>query len=335
MYKWQSYQKVGNQPFQNPPHHRTVIPSTKGPNFAITPKYPPVEAYITAVEKAASKLPSTEADELRSDTSSLLRCHIHQHNNHSNINPAQCRALTQLKQDTSMVVLTADKGVAMVIMDQQDYINKVNTLLQDTNTYRVLNKDPTTSLKNKLISTLRNMKQTGALSNTKYRQLYPTSVIPPKFYGLPKIHKAGTPLRPIVSSRGSITYGVAKELAHIIKPLVGQSHHYLKNTQHFIQQIQGKRLNEGRSSPPLMSRLSSHQYQWHHQSKQSNKNYNMTQLYHKELTCPFNKSQHFWSSASPTLTPSSRVSIMNKSKVQLWDPPSAPSYLTSLWKSLR
>ena len=52
-------------------------------------------------------------------------------------------------------------------------------------------------------------------------------------------------LRPIVSSRGSITYGVAKELSHIIKPLVGQSPHHLKNTQHFIQQLQGKRLEPG------------------------------------------------------------------------------------------
>ena len=88
----------------------------KGPDFPITPKYHPMEAYITVVEEAASKLPSTEADVLRSDTSSLLRCHNHHHNNHSNLNPAQCTALTQLKQDTSRVVLTADKGVAMVIM---------------------------------------------------------------------------------------------------------------------------------------------------------------------------------------------------------------------------
>ena len=48
-----------------------------------------------------------------------------------------------------------------------------------------------------------------------------------------------------VSSRGSITYGVAKELSHIIKPLVGQSPHHLKNTQHFIQQLQGKKLQTG------------------------------------------------------------------------------------------
>ena len=86
-------------------------------------------------------------------------------------NPIQCRALTQLKQDTSRVVLTADKGMAMVIMDQQDYNNKANTLLQDTNTYRVLNKDPTNSLKNKLITILKDIKQTGGLSNIKYNYI--------------------------------------------------------------------------------------------------------------------------------------------------------------------
>ena len=89
------------------------------------------------------------------------------------------------------------------------------------------------------------IKQTGGLTTQKYKQLYPISAVSPKFYGLPKIHKTGTPLRPIVSSRGSITYGVAKELSHIIKPLVGQSPHHLKNTQHFIQQLQGKKLEPG------------------------------------------------------------------------------------------
>ena len=48
-----------------------------------------------------------------------------------------------------------------------------------------------------------------------------------------------------MSSRGSIIYGVAKELASIIHPLVGQSPHYLKNTQHFVQQIQLVKLEHG------------------------------------------------------------------------------------------
>ena len=109
----------------------------------------------------------------------------------------------------------------MVITDRQDYINKVNSLLNQ-NTYRSIPRDPTNSIKNKLISILKRVKsQTGLDSNT-YKSIYPTGCVPPKFYDLPKIHKPDTPLRPIVSSCGSVTYGVAKELAKILKPLVWQ-----------------------------------------------------------------------------------------------------------------
>ena len=57
------------------------------------------------------------------------------------------------------------------------------------------------------------------------------------FYGLPKIHKPDTPLRPIVSSHGFVTYGVAKELAKILKPLVGKSPHHINSTQDFVEQV--------------------------------------------------------------------------------------------------
>ena len=69
------------------------------------------------------------------------------------------------------MVLTADKVVAMVIMNEQDFTNKVNILLQDTNTDKVLKKDPTNSLKNKLITILKDIKQMRGLNNTKYTQL--------------------------------------------------------------------------------------------------------------------------------------------------------------------
>ena len=51
------------------------------------------------------------------------------------------------------------------------------------------------------------------------------TVLPLCFYGLPKIHKTGTPHRVIVSSRGSVTYGVAKVLSKVHKPLVSKSPH--------------------------------------------------------------------------------------------------------------
>ena len=123
----------------------------------------------------------------------------------------------------------------MVIMDRQDYINKANHLLNQ-NTYRSITKDPTNSIKNKLIKILKRVKnQTGLDSNT-YKSMYPTGCVAPKFYGLPKIHKPDTPLRLIVSSCGSVTYGAAKELTKILKPLVGKSPHYITSTQDFVEQ---------------------------------------------------------------------------------------------------
>ena len=47
----------------------------------------------------------------------------------------------ELGEDQSKVVLTADNGVAMVVMDEQDYMDKALTLLSDSNTYRIINKD--------------------------------------------------------------------------------------------------------------------------------------------------------------------------------------------------
>ena len=66
-----------------------------------------------------------------------------------------------------------------------------------------------------------------------------------KFYGQPRIHKLDTPLRPIVSSCGSVTYGVAKELAKILKPLVGKSPHNINSTQDFVEQVRNITLVSG------------------------------------------------------------------------------------------
>ena len=124
----------------------------------------------------------------------------------------------------------------MVIMDRQDYINKANSLLNQ-NTYRSIPRDPNNSIKNKLVSILKRVKnQTGLDSNT-YKSMYPAGCVPLEFYGLPKIHKPDTPLRPIVSSCGSVIYGVAKELAKILKPLVGNSPHHINSTQVFVEQV--------------------------------------------------------------------------------------------------
>ena len=121
----------------------------------------------------------------------------------------------------------------MVVMDKEDYINKAKELLGQL-AYKKLDRDPTNKIKAKLITKLRTIKRETRLDEGMYKIMYPTSCVPPKFYGLPKIHKTGTPLRPIVFSRGSVTYGVAKVLSKILNHSVGKSPHHIQSTNDFV-----------------------------------------------------------------------------------------------------
>ena len=76
------------------------------------------------------------------------------------------------------------------------------------------------------------------------KKMYPTCDGIPKFYGLPKIHKTGVPLRSIVSSRWSVSYGTAKELARILKPLAGRTTYSVQNTKDFVEQVKNIKLQQ-------------------------------------------------------------------------------------------
>ena len=108
-------------------------------------------------------------------------------------------------------------------MDRTEYNSKAQKLLDDGVTYKEIKTDPTNKLKTKLIKLLKKTNAEGGINDQLYKKMYPTRAVAPKVYGLPKIHKRDIPLRPIVSSMGSINCKVAKELSRILRPMVGTS----------------------------------------------------------------------------------------------------------------
>ena len=104
-------------------------------------------------------------------------------------------------------------------------------------TVEVLKKDPTTTYKNKLVKIIREWKKEGTISDSVDHKIYPTSEYVPKFYGLPKIHKKDSPLKPIVSGIGSISYKVAKYLTVILSPMMGKNGFTLKNSEDFVNKV--------------------------------------------------------------------------------------------------
>ena len=163
----------------------------------------------------------------------------------SNISKEEWRAIKELRADKEHLILTADKGVALVVIDKKEYIQKMQTLLEDKNTYRPLKMDPTNRQKNRLINILRSIKSEGRLEDHIYKKMYPTGASSLILYGLPKIHKKNIPWRPIVSSQGSVSYGVAKELAKILKSLSGNTIHQVNNSKEFAEDIKKIQLEEG------------------------------------------------------------------------------------------
>ena len=60
-------------------------------------------------------------------------------------------------------------------------------------------KDPTSSIVSKFTKKLIELRDNILIEQQEYFKLKPTGTPPARFYALPKIHKDGTPMRPIIS----------------------------------------------------------------------------------------------------------------------------------------
>ena len=85
----------------------------------LLPSIPPYQEYITATALAYQSFNTNEAEELRADIYRALR---HSHPLKLNLSKEEWKALKKLKAGKDHIVLMADKGVALVVMDRQEYI---------------------------------------------------------------------------------------------------------------------------------------------------------------------------------------------------------------------
>ena len=111
--------------------------------------------------------------------------------------------IKDLKKDTSIYIMKLDKGNGVVVIDRDDYTKKMKDILSDKDKFLQLDGDPTSlSIKreNKVKTFLRTLKKNGTISEPVYNKLFLFGSRLGILYGLPNVHKAGVPLRPILSS---------------------------------------------------------------------------------------------------------------------------------------
>ena len=126
---------------------------------------------------ACQSLKTAEADEFRAEIARILK---QARPAKPNISKEEWKAIKELRSDKEHLVVTADKGVTLVVMDKKEYFQKMNQLLEDKNIYRLLKMDPTNKHKNRLINILRRIKSEGRLEEGFYKKMYPTGASSPK-----------------------------------------------------------------------------------------------------------------------------------------------------------
>ena len=108
----------------------------KGLNFAVTPKRLPVVDLVTVTALAFRQLGGGDANELRSKVVNIVgRGEKFLEKDH-NITKEEKEALDGLSKDDTIMVLPADKGRVIVVIDKQSYLDKCQELLKYEKTYK-------------------------------------------------------------------------------------------------------------------------------------------------------------------------------------------------------
>ena len=155
----------------------------------MVPKHPPIIEVITLVEKICQKMVKGEAEEVRGEVKAILRKLQHPR---SNISLEEQNAVSELRSDNTRIILTADKGVSLVVMNKDEYVKKAEELL-NTDTYRTISNDPINKYKNKLINLLKTIKAESGISDAVYKRLYPSEAGHPNFMGFLKYTRKECP----------------------------------------------------------------------------------------------------------------------------------------------
>lgn len=205
----------------------------RGLNFALVPKRIPHTDIIASVESAIGACNNEDKAIVRKKVSTILK---RAKKPKQNVTASEMSALKRLKDNDSIMVLPADKGKAVVILDTSEYLDKLGAIVA-TGPYVKRGRDPGSSFRKSLYQVLNWVVQDGRMTRAEFLRLVPTHFQTPHIFGLPKVHKTGIPLRPIVSMVGSLFSPVSRLLADIMKPYTLSHASHVANSGDVIRRL--------------------------------------------------------------------------------------------------
>ena len=138
-----------------------------------------------------------------------------------------------LRNNKNIVICKQDKGNGIVVLDFKDYVDKMHNILDEKSKFELVGSfdkyDNTqtieTRIRNKLLKLVDRKDKDGKvvlkeISEEDQNFMRPVGSQIPRIYGLPKTHKSGCPVRPILSMVKSPQHRVAQWLSQLLQPVL-------------------------------------------------------------------------------------------------------------------
>lgn len=171
--------------------------------------------------------------------------HSDQRNTTPNVN-SEMESLISLKNkitENDLILIEADKGKAVVILEKTEYKEKIEEYIKD-NKLTVLQKSPVPQFDKKVRELVSN--STLFSSDFEKRLHIEMNPHPPLLYGLPKIHKTPLKIRPVVSYIGTPVYKIAQKASKIFKSTTGfKAERSISNTLELVNKIKNIHVPSG------------------------------------------------------------------------------------------
>ena len=111
-------------------------------------------------------------------------------------------AMKSLRLNSDIIITKPNKGYGVVILNETDYLTKMNSILNDTSKFQnigpVNDNDNTAEMDGKLQKWLLRLHKDGYFTESEYNKIRPTGSQRPRMYWPPKTHKSHVLLRCII-----------------------------------------------------------------------------------------------------------------------------------------
>lgn len=145
------------------------------------------------------------------------------------LNFIRMRTTAFFKEHPEVLVVNSDKGKHVVIIYEAEYDEKMLRMLSDEGIYQRTDDQRDRNIKRNL-ELVNELIECGLIKKIQKYKYLDTTATTARIYGLPKIHKTGTPLRPITSTCNAPGSAMAKLMAQELMFFFEDGDTHLKNS---------------------------------------------------------------------------------------------------------